>query len=79
MSDLKKMSELSVGDVGVIIFLPTKDGIRNKLMNMGVVGGARVECIGKSPFGDPSAFLVRGGVIALRFEDCERILIQQEI
>ena len=79
MSDLKRLSQLGVGDVGQIVSLPRQEGVRNKLMNMGIVGGARVECIGKSPLGDPSAFLVRGGVVALRLEDLERIVIKQEV
>jgi len=37
--------------------------------------GARVECIMKSPLGDPVAYLVKGAVIALRREDAASITV----
>ena len=75
MNTAKRLSDLCVGDVGVIMSLPGDIGIKNKLMNIGVTAGTYVECIGESPLGDPKAFLIRGGVVALRFEDCFEILI----
>lgn len=75
MNRIKRLSDLEVGDVGVIKCLPSDAGIKNKLMNIGVTVGTHVECIGESPLGDPKAFLIRGGVIALRFEDCFEIIM----
>lgn len=46
-----------------------------RLRDMGLVQGTRVECLQRSPFGDPAAYLVRGAVIALRREDSSRILV----
>jgi len=48
---------------------------------MGMVPGTAVECIRRSPSGDPIAFKVRDSVIALRHEDATQIkvyLVQQE-
>jgi ferrous iron transport protein A len=44
-----------------------------RLLDLGFVRGSTVECVGKSPSGDPSAYLVRGAVIALRSEDARGI------
>ena len=44
-----------------------------RLLDLGFVRGSLVECVGKSPSGDPSAYLVRGAVIALRSEDARGI------
>ena len=75
MSNIKRLSELEVGDVGTLVSLPERHSLKNKLMNLGFTKGSRIECIGKSPLGDPSAFLIRGGVVALRNEDCFEIFI----
>ncbi len=52
--------------------------IRRRLLDIGLVSGTVVECVGKSPCGDPSAFLIRGAVIAIRSEDCCKISVFDE-
>ncbi len=49
--------------------------IRRRLLDIGLVSGTVVECVGKSPCGDPKAFLIRGAVIAIRSEDCKKIAV----
>lgn len=49
--------------------------IRRRLLDIGLVNGTTVECVGKSPCGDPTAFLIRGAVIAIRSEDCQKIAV----
>ena len=44
-------------------------------MDIGLTENTAVECVGRSPAGDPTAFLIRGAVIALREEDCKNILV----
>ena len=52
--------------------------MRQRLLDIGLTSGTRVECVGKSPSGDPKAFLIRGAVIAIRSEDTEKILIKKQ-
>ena len=40
------------------------------LRDLGLIENTRVVCLGRSPMGDPSAYLIRGTVIALRRCDC---------
>lgn len=47
-----------------------------RLLDIGLIENTDVECIGTSPGGDPSAYLIRGAVIAIRSEDCSGILIE---
>lgn len=49
--------------------------MRRRLLDIGLIENTEVECLGRSPGGDPSAFLIRGAVIAIRSEDCGNILI----
>ena len=46
------------------------------LKNMGFVSGTKVLSLQKSLFGDPTAFLVRGAVIALRRKDSDKIRLK---
>ena len=51
--------------------------MRRRLQDIGLVEGTRVECLQKSPSGDPVAYLIRGAVIALRSEDAGKILVER--
>lgn len=46
-----------------------------RLRDLGLIEGTRVECLMKSPLGDPSAYLIRGAVIALRRSDAGEVEI----
>lgn len=52
--------------------------IEQRLMDLGMVPGTRVRCLYRSPLKDPTAYEVRGAVIALRKEDCENVLVTKE-
>ena len=56
--------------------LLTAGSMRQRLLDIGLTPDTVVECVGKSPAGDPKAFLIRGAVIAIRSEDCRGILIK---
>jgi len=49
--------------------------VRRRLLDLGFVPGTVVEAVGRSPFGDPTAYAVRGTVIALRRRDAAHVLI----
>ena len=68
------LDALSVGERAVIDKVNISGGMRRRLYDLGFVGETMVECVGKSPLGDPSAYLVRGAVIALRAADAMHII-----
>ena len=49
--------------------------IRRRLQDLGLVPGAVVECVAQSPLGTPSAYRIRGAVIALRKKDAQSVLV----
>lgn len=75
MLNKKCLNSLSVGKRAVVTHLENDDDIRRRLLDIGIIPGTVLECVGVSPMGDPKAFLIRGGVIALRSEDSENIFI----
>ena len=73
---MNTMAGMNQGDSAVVCKLASSGRIRRRLQDIGLIPGTKVECIQKSPLGDPIAYLVRGTVIALRCEDSSNIIIQ---
>lgn len=55
--------------------LLTDGSIRRRLLDIGLIEGTQVRCLYSSPSGDPTAYLVRGTVVALRREDSQHIRV----
>ena len=60
---------------GVAAALLTEGGMRRRMQDIGLIEGTEVECVQKSPAGDPVAYRIRGALIALRAEDSARVLV----
>lgn len=57
--------------------LLTSDGIvRRRMLDLGLIPDTVVEAVQKSPFGDPTAYCIRGAVMALRSEEASKILVE---
>lgn len=76
MRDNIRLTNLKKGQKAVVAGLSAYDDMRRRLQDIGLIEGTVVECLGKSPMGDPTAFLIRGAVIALRSEDSGRVLVE---
>lgn len=72
------LHHLRVGQTAVVQELCHTGSMRRRLQDIGLVEGSSVECVGHSPFGDPSAYLICGAVIALRRRDACHILVNLE-
>lgn len=72
------MSSMKKGEYGKIKELNNSGDIRRRLMDIGFIAGSPVVCIGKNPLGDPTAYLIKGAVIALRAEDSSEIMIEYD-
>ena len=70
------LNDIKPGQRAVVRELRTGGSMRRRLLDIGLIENTDVECIGTSPGGDPSAYLIRGAVIAIRSEDYSGILIE---
>ena len=68
---------LSPHESGRVTRLLTEGAMRRRFLDIGLIEGTLVECLGRSPMGGPSAYLIRGAVIAIRAVDCKGILIRK--
>ena len=69
------LDELSPGKVARVLSLTGEKDMRQRLEDLGVIRGTKIECVMKSPLGDPVAYLIRGAVIALRKEDAHTVAV----
>ncbi len=77
MNKEMRLDELSAGDVAVVRRLSLEGDIRRRLQDIGLIEGTLVECLGKSPSGDPHAYLIRGAVIAIRAANGKQVLVSR--
>lgn len=73
------LSTLKLGEKSNVVHLDVKGLLRRRILDLGIVPGTVLTCIGKAPAGDPIAYLVRNTVIALRSEDANQIYIDSKL
>ena len=64
------LKDLKPGQTATVVELRTTGSLRRRFLDLGLVRNTKVECLGRSPSGDPIAFRIRGAVIAIRAADC---------
>ena len=74
--DLSVLSELNVGESGIVVGLDLPDSVQNHLMHMGFVPDAHVTALRRAPAGDPTVYGIDGMEIALRHETAESIRVR---
>ncbi len=70
------LDRIHQGEMARVRALNSTGSMRRRLLDIGLVEGTNVECLQRSPAGDPVAYLIRGAVIALRAEDSSNILVE---
>ena len=69
------LNDLQPGQQAIVQELRSTGSIRRRLLDMGLIQNTIVQCLGRSPGGDPSAFLIRGADIAIRAVDGQHIWV----
>ena len=75
---LTAMSDLEKGQVGIITSIGHSGNMRRRLIDIGFSVGERVTLLSRAPLGEPSAFYIKGSVIALRRGDAKLISVTRE-
>ena len=70
------LSDIKVGDRVKILKVDSKDYIKRRLLDIGLIENTNVECVLKNCFGSMYAYLIRGAVIAMRKEDIKDIEVE---
>jgi len=67
---------LPPGSFGRVCQLTARDKSRRRMLDLGFITNTIVEALRRSPSGDPTAYQIRGTVIALRAEEASNILVE---
>lgn len=73
------LCDMKTGTCARVVRLDTQGYLRRRFMDIGLVEGTLVECLRKSPAGDPKAYLIRGAVIAIRKEDAATVFVEAAV
>ncbi len=73
------LSSLKCGDEATVKYMDQNANLYNRLQELGVIEGTKIKKVLVSPLGDPSAYYIRGAVIAIRNCDAESILIGGDV
>jgi DtxR family Mn-dependent transcriptional regulator len=75
----ERLSALEVGEQATVVGLAAscRGTERRRMLDLGLVPGTVVTAEMRSPGGDPTAYRIRGGVVALRREQADRIHVDR--
>lgn len=69
------LADLSPGQQAMVVQVNDPGPAGRRLLDLGLVPGTRVASLRRSPLGDPTAYAIRGAVIALRRDTARQIAI----
>lgn len=70
------LRDLHMGQTGIIRSVMAVGMARSRLLDLGFLFGTRVTAVRRAPFGDPTAYMVRGAVLALRAQDSSLVVVE---
>ena len=73
---MKLLSQLSIGEKGVVTAVNGEGAIRRRLFDMGITPGAEVYLRKKAPLGDPIEIAIRGYELTLRKAEAAHVEIK---
>ena len=77
LNSLVPLSMLKAGTTCIIDSVNSPEHMRRRLLDLGFSKGTQIKCVQHSPSGDPTAYMLRGTVIALRKEDASHIIVRK--
>ena len=73
---LKLLSDLKIGESGVVTAVHGEGAVRRRLFDMGITPGAGVYLRKKAPLGDPIEIAIRGYELTLRKAEAAHVEIK---
>ncbi len=77
MSVSLALNDMAIGESAKITGILTIGKNRRRLLDLGLIPGSIVTVIRHSPSGNPTAYLIKGALIALRNEDASQIIVDK--
>lgn len=74
---MRHLSDLQIGQHGIIVALPSRGAVRNKLIALGLLPGVTVKMLRLAPLGDPMQIQIRGSSLSIRRSDATEVRIKE--
>lgn len=74
--ELVPLNKLIIGCHGKVRQLTAQGASRRRMLDLGLITNTEIEALRRSPSGDPTAYQIRGAVIALRSEEASQIYVE---
>ncbi len=71
-----KLNEVPLGATCLIKSINNDIGIKRRFYDLGLIPKVEVTSLFKSPLGDPTAYLIKGSIIAIRREDAKKVEVE---
>ncbi len=71
----RTLAGLMPGAYGFVRDIRAPEAMRERLAELGLLPGTRVDCLFESPMGDPRAYRIRGIVLAIRAADAAAVTL----
>ena len=72
------LNELDIGEKAAVKNIITdRNTDMRRLLDIGVTDGTEIKAVFKSPFGNPTAYLIKGTVFALRNDISDKIIVER--
>ncbi len=78
ISNPLSLVDIPVGGSARVVNILTIGANRRRLLDLGLVPDSIIKVIRRSPAGNPTAYLIKGTMIALRNEDARQILVEKD-
>ena len=72
----RHLYELKINESARVEKINKDAPLYSRFIDLGILNNTLITKIGTSPLGDPSAYLIRGAVIAIRDKDCRDIKLR---
>ena len=72
------LADLEQDETAAVAEVLDRGPLGRRFLDLGLIPGARVACLGRAPLGDPAAYLIAGAVIAIRRRDAGSVLLREE-
>lgn len=76
MEQFIPLNDLPLGSKARVKILTSDSSVRRRMHDLGLISDTEIEALQKSPSGDPTAYQIRGTVIAIRSEEASKIFVE---
>lgn len=66
---------LEIGQIARVLVIDKKSNLYQRFLDIGITENTIIECVLKSPWGNPKAYRIKGATIAIRDEDASTIKV----